>query len=117
MNKLKKIPVEKYEQIKFKLNPACRVLSCQYAILEHYQSLAKAAGDFHKKKENILIIRRSLDITFEQLTAGEFALLSAFNKGLMFKKACALALKSDITFNVESYLKQSVLQKIIVDFL
>ncbi len=141
LNKLKTVSAEKYSQIKFNLNPACRLLSCKYPILsiwqyyqqqktspfspslqahhceEHLRPVANdACGNPTPQREKILIIRRSSDITFEKLTEGEFALLSAFSKGLAFKQSHTLALKSDMTFNIEAYLKQAVLQKIIVDF-
>ena len=122
-DKLRTISENRYDQLKFKLNPACRLLACQYPVLsiwkdcqEQLVNRTDIENNLDKKEEKILIIRRSLDITFEKLKEGEFALLSAFGKGLTFKKACALALKSDMAFNIESCLKQSVLQKIIVDF-
>jgi hypothetical protein len=130
LDKLKTVSAEKYSQIKFNLNPACRLLSGQYTILpiwQYYQQqktppflpplrAQDARCNPAPEREKILVIRRSLDITFEKLTEGEFALLSAFSKGLVFKQAHTLALKSDMTFNVGNYLRQAVLQKIIVDF-
>lgn len=123
LDKLKIIPENRYHQLKFKLNPACRLLACQYPILSIWKRCQKQPvnrmhieNNLAKKEEKILIIRRSLDITFEKLKEGEFSLLSAFGKGLTFNKACALALKSDRTFNIENYLKQAILKKVIVDF-
>lgn len=118
--KLKIVSEEKYGDIQFKLHPSARLFACKFPIIHiwkicHETNNQDEMVNLEEGGENVLIIRHHLEITFERLSAGQFALLTAFENGLIFEKACAIALQAEPEFNINSFLQKHLLCGTIVD--
>lgn len=121
LGKLATVPEEKYNIIQFQLHPACRLLSSAFPILDIWRVCQvkdddEGIVDLAEGGQELLIIRRQLEVTFEKLSKGEFALLNALKKGALFADACsdALYVESDIDINL--CLQKHLLQCSIVSF-
>jgi hypothetical protein len=122
---LQNVPEKKYPSIRFILHPAIRVVSSIYPLLDIWQLCQKKLNpqelftldlSHSTLSGQLLVFRQNREVVFEKLTAGEFALLSAFHKNLNFKQASKLALKADPSFNSEIHLKKHVMNNIITGF-
>ncbi|KTD18757.1 Uncharacterized protein conserved in bacteria [Legionella lansingensis] len=117
--KLEAIPEECYGQIKFQLHPASRVLFFQFPILRIWQICQDEESNDEVRLEeggnDILVIRRQLGIEFEKLSKGEAVFLHALLQGAIFADACALALRADPEYNVNTYLQNCLSNGTIVD--
>ncbi len=119
INKLKSIPKEKYGNIKFKLNPNCRLFAFRFPIVHIWQICKietnnQAEVNLAEGGEKVLVIRRQLEVTFEKLTEGEFVLLSALKRGIIFAEACALALHAELRLDVNIFLQKHILSGTII---
>lgn len=120
LNKLRNIPEAEYEQIKFILNPASFILKSAYPVLHIIKICQEIVGpeetvNLEEGGDNILIIRKEMEITFDRLSGAEFSFLQAIAEGYLFEKVCDLTLQNDPKFDVNSYLQKCLIEKIIVD--
>lgn len=120
LNKFKTIPETAHFKIKFILAPTCRFFAFTFPVLKIWQMCQNENQDeqvdIDQPGENILVARRQLKITFEKITAGEFAFLSAFKQKNDFRNACAQAWQIEPEFDVSTCLQQHLLKGTIVDF-
>ncbi len=121
ITRLKSVPQEKYNFIKFKLHPSHHLLEFSFPILEIWQmcqeqNIPKNSIDLSLGGQKILVIRPELSVDMLKLTAGEFALLSALSGGEKFAQACVLALTAEPDLCIDHYLQKHLLCKHIVDF-
>lgn len=119
--KLEAVPEKKYNIIKFKLHPASRLLSSSFPILDIWRLCQVRNGneetvDIAKGGQEIFIIRRQLEVTFEIVSKGEFALLSALKNGALFADACSDALRAESGIDINHCLQKHLLQCSIVSF-
>jgi len=114
-----------YDKIKFILNPAIRLVTSRYPILEiwklclkklRHQKLYTLDLNNTEPSDFILISRPYNEVIFEKLSPSEFAFLSAFKQNLNLRQASLLALKADPSFNGEITLKKHLLSNNIVGF-
>lgn len=119
LNQLKAIAEDDYGNIKFKLHPASRLFAFQFPVLQIWQICQEDNTaekiELAEDGENILVIRRQWEVTFEKLTTGEFALLSAFARGFIFEKACERALQADPNIDIDFCLQQHLLRGTITE--
>jgi hypothetical protein len=64
----------------------------------------------------LLVIRRALEIEFEPLSQGEYALLKALREGRTLGDACGLALEAEPHLNVVALLRSHVARHTLVGF-
>ncbi len=115
------VSAENYDRIKFTLHPASRLFSSNFPILKIWQLCANeneqdgnvdlGGGGIH-----LLIVRRDLEIVFEELAVAEYALLLTLSNKHPLVDACDAALKISADFDVTTCLQQHVLRGTIVDF-
>jgi hypothetical protein len=97
---LARIPAEDIGRIRFRLHPACRLLSSPFPILHIWQvNQAGYAGDqtvdLAEGGVKMLVIRNGLEIEMHCLADGEFAWLKALDSGADFASAGERALRAD----------------------
>lgn len=120
LTKLQNLSEEKYSEIHFKLHPSARLLAFNYPIMRiwnmcHNKHHQDETINLEEGGENALIIRCHLEITFIHLSSGEFTLLSAINNGLTFGQSCDLALQTEPSLDINSFLQKHLLCGTIVD--
>ncbi len=115
---LQSIAEENYAKIKFKLHSASRLLAFQFPIVDIWQlcQSEEKQVSLDRGGENLLVIRRNLEIMFEKLENSEFAFLSAIKEGLPFEIACKVALLADPKCPIESYLQTHIVRGTITGF-
>lgn len=120
LTKLQQIPEDKYGKIQFKLHPSARIFSFKFPIMRIWNLCHNSSNQNDKVNldaggENILIIRRDLEVTFELLSNAEFAFLDACKNGLNFEHACTITLQIETEFNINSFLQKHLLCGTIVN--
>lgn len=120
---LAKVPHESYEDLKFVLNPAVRLITSKYPILRIWQVNQEGfEGDqgvnLAEGGVQLLVIRDSrLDVGMKILGAGEFMLLRALADGQAFGMACEQALDAQPDCDIPACLRQQIMDGVIVDFI
>lgn len=108
-----------YPQLKFLLNPACRLIESEYPILEIWQ-LHQGDNDkiieLSSSHDKVLILRVGLEVTLTRLNAAEFVLLQAFAEGLCFAEACKQAASAEPTIMITPVMQKFVSTNVIVSF-
>jgi hypothetical protein len=120
---LASIAPESYENLKFVINPAIRLLASKYPVLYIWQvNQANFEGDqrinLSQGGVKLLVLRNHrVEVGIKVLGEGEFTLLQAIAEGCSFAAACERALDVQSDCDIPMYLKQQVLDGIIVDFI
>lgn len=101
---LAELPPETHGDLRFTLHPAARLLRSNYPVLRIWQVNQSEADPAEVVRLDeggvrLLVIRRGLDIEFETLSAGAFALLDALAHGGTLAFACewAIAAQPDLS--------------------
>lgn len=120
INKLTQVSEKHYQDLKFKLHRASKILSFRYPILQIWQLCQQKKKsseiiDLAQGGLNLLVIRRHLDIEFVTLSMGEYALLSAFAENKTFREACSKALQVEPEFNVADCFNHHMKHHTIID--
>lgn len=120
-SRLTQVPIQKYLELSFQLHPASRLLASDYPILRIWEVNQQEyegnqAVDLGEGEVKLLVIRRELDVTFEPLSDGEFALLHALNENRAFADACDAALAVEPTIDLGHCLQRHVVSGTLVDF-
>lgn len=119
---LAKLPPESYEELKFALDPAVRLLASKYPILRIWQVNQDGfegdqGVDLTEGDVKLMVIRdRHLNVDIKVLGEGEFALLQALADGHSFAVACEKGLDVQPDCDIPACLKQQVMDGVIVDF-
>lgn len=120
LNELSLISAAQYPLLKFSLTPASRLLASRFPLLKIWRLCQEEQAEevnLDEGGDKLLVVRStSLEITIEKLTAGEFALLSAFENQVNFETACLLALSAEPVFNIDTALQKHVLSGSIAAF-
>ncbi|MGH8569008.1 MAG: HvfC/BufC family peptide modification chaperone, partial [Gammaproteobacteria bacterium] len=118
---LAEVPPDRYHELRFQLNPAGRLLASDYPILRIWQVhqpeyQGETTVDLSLGGIQLLVIRRALEIEFEPLSQGEYALLKALREGRTLGDACGLALEAEPHLNVAALLRSHVARHTLVGF-
>jgi hypothetical protein len=99
---LSKIPPADYGALIFRLHPAVRLVSSDYAILKIWQAHQPGAQttDCHLDESQLVLVQRcSTHVRLAPLDAGEFQLLAAFARGVVLADAIEAATRADASFD------------------
>lgn len=120
LERLKALSSQEYGKIRFKLHPSHKVLEYHFPVLDIWQMCQQLEVDktinLRADRQRLLVIRPELTVNMFILSPGEFALIMAFSQNLEFTEACTLALAAEPAFQIEPFLKKSLVNKYIVDF-
>jgi hypothetical protein len=105
---------ERLPDLRFELHPAARLLRSPYPVLTIWrvnqpQWSGDQAVDLGLGAEQVLIIRRALEVTLEPLSAAEYAMLEALDAGGNLGDALAAALALDAEFDLQAFLARHAL--------
>lgn len=122
LERLANLPPERYDNLRFRLHPACHLFASSYPIHRIWQICqpdyaGNETVDISLGGANLLVQRRALRVASQPLSKGEFALLGAFSSEQGFAEACAATLKAEPGFDLSGSLQRFVTQAIVVDFL
>lgn len=115
---LEKLSPDQYPHLHFILHPACHVINFHYPILriiELCQDDTKERVDMNTGGDNLLIIRRDLDIKLVSLEAAESAFLIALQENLPLSQALEAANAIEPDFKLDEKLPLWIQDKTIVD--
>lgn len=115
------LPKHRWGEVRFRLNPASRLIASHYPVLRFWQVNQKGyAGDQRVNLEaggsQVLVIRCSLNIEIQPLAPGEFALLSALADGNDVTRAYEIAFAVDPEFDLGACLQKHIIQRTLVDW-
>ena len=118
---LSRVSQERYEELHFTLSPASRLLASAYPVLRIWQVNqddfeGDQSVDLDSGGNQLLIIRRHLQVELEPLSKGEYVLLQALSDQLDFATACEQALESQPDFNLPASFQHHVAQGTLTDF-
>ena len=117
---LQAVPVEKYEALKFHLNPASRLLNFHFPILQIWKICQEPdIGEninITAANEQVLVIRCRRNVCFEKLSYSEFIFLDGIKNEKSFSLACLEALKLESDFNVNFFLLKHLQRGTIMGF-
>lgn len=119
VDELSSVPPERYGELRFKLNPASRLLASGYPILHIWQLNQPGCDgkvDLAEGGVNVLVGRRGLAIEIEALSAGEYALLEHLAQSHVLRFAAAQALKAEPGLDLPACLRRHVARRTIVGF-
>jgi hypothetical protein len=115
------VPPHRHGAIRFRLTPACRLLASRFPVLRIWavnqneyvgdQTVNLGAGE-----DNVLIIRRGLDIEFQPLDGAEYAFLDALGEGINLAESHERALEIDTRFDLPATMHRHVTGQTIVGF-
>ncbi|HXV07737.1 MAG TPA: DNA-binding domain-containing protein, partial [Burkholderiales bacterium] len=100
---------ERLPDLRFELHPAARLLRSPYPVLTIWrvnqpQWSGDQAVDLALGAEQVLIVRRALEVALEPLSAAEYAMLEALDAGGNLGGALAAALAVDAEFDLQAFL-------------
>jgi hypothetical protein len=117
---LSNIPQADYPFLRFRLQPAARLLASPYPILRIWQvnqndwrgdqSVSLSEGSVH-----LIVEREAFQVVLQPLEVGEYALLQRLNKGETLTEAHAWATDTEPSFNLGTTLRRLVAQGTLVE--
>lgn len=125
---LEKLKPHLYCHLIFELNPASRLITSPYPILRIWQfNRSTIEGNdtaaeenenisLDEGRDNLLVIRRNLEIAFQRMSPAEFAFLKATEQKSTFQEACDAAVKHDPRCDISQLLLALISSQTIVDF-
>ncbi len=119
LDELSSVPPDRYDELRFKLHPASRLLVSKYPILHIWQVNQPGCDgrvDLSEGGVNLLVIRRGLEIRIEALSRGEHVLLANLTQGHVMSYAAAHALKVEPALDLPRCLRRHVARRTIVGF-
>ncbi len=107
------IATEKYNEVKFKINPTAMIFSFNFPIYHiwqvcHHDDKQNEIVNLDEGGEKILIFKSQYEIYIDKLTKGEYTFLNALNHQYDFARCCTLALDADTSINIENFLQKCV---------
>lgn len=122
LDRLARLPPERYDRLRFKLHPACRLLSSSYPLHRIWRICqldysGDETVDLALGGIKLLVERSVFRVSPRPLSEGDYALLEAFSAERCFAEACAAALEAEPGVNLSGSLQHFVAQGIVVDFI
>jgi hypothetical protein len=110
---LRDIDPAAYAQLRFALQPACRLFSSAYPVLNIWRvnqadSAATKIIDLARGATRVLLLRRAHGVQFHLLSAAQFALLAALARDLTLGEALDAAHNADAFFDLGPALRHFV---------
>ncbi len=120
-DRLAQVPQSRYGHLRFKLNPACRLVRSRFPILRIWEIhqpdyCGERTVDLNEGGADLLVRRRDRAIVLSPLGPGEWDFLNALGKEQTFSKACVSVLTKYPGFDVAGCLRRFVADAILVDF-
>ena len=120
LEKLQQINTANYGNLKFILNPACRLVSSPYPVLRIWEANQESSDDesvsLDEGQTYVLVFRNHMDIEFQLLNRAEYSFLSALDRHEKFFTACDAATKFDSHCDVGQILQKHILSRTITGF-
>lgn len=120
VNALAKVPEERQPGLRFRLQPAARILCSPHPVLsiwEYCQTVAPESDlDIDRPGECVLFARPGLDVCMRRLTSGEYSFLHQLGRGETFEAACLKALETEPEFDVARRFTALVQEEILTEF-
>lgn len=116
------IPPERQGELRFHLHPAAQLLASPFPILRIWQNNQPDCADENpvdlaEGGVKLLIFRsEDLDIRFQPLSDGDFALLQAFAANHVFAAACERAIVAQADFDLPTHFSRWVAQGVVTAF-
>lgn len=115
------VPPDRYNDLRFELHPASRLLASPFPVLGIWQVnqpdyTGDGTVDLSEGGVRLLVIRRALEIGIEVLSDGEYALLTALAAGRVMAYAFAYALKAEPGLSLPACLRRHVAGRTLVGF-
>lgn len=112
--RLAAVAPERLPDLRFELHPAAALLRSPYPVLTIWRvNQATWSGDqavdLGQGAEQVLVMRRALEVTLELLSAAEYAMLEALDAGRSLGDALGAALDVDAQFDLEVFLARHAL--------
>lgn len=121
LNRLAVVPAESHPRLRFRLQPAVRLVASSFPILQIWRvNQPEYAGplvvDWSQPGDSLLLYRQGTEVVVQSLPAAAFRFLSALSCGALFEPAANAALGEDPQFDLQGFLIESVQSGVIVDF-
>ncbi len=121
LNRLAAVPGESHARLRFRLQPAARLVASPFPILQIWQvNQPEYAGplevDWARPGDSLLLYRQGTEVVMQSFPAAAFRFLSALSCGALFEPAANAALSENPQFDLQGFLIESVQSGIIVDF-
>jgi hypothetical protein len=102
-----------YSELRFTLNPACRLIRSAYPVLRIWQVNQSEAAeteviDLNSGPDQILVRRRAEEVELHRIPRGDFALLTALANEATLGEAFDAACGANLHFNVGEALRRAV---------
>ncbi|MFQ5483428.1 MAG: DUF2063 domain-containing protein [Nitrospinaceae bacterium] len=120
LDRLAGTPVDQYHRLRFRLHPACQLLSSPYPVDRIWEVNQEGVKDppvvrLEEGGALLLIRRKNLNTAVRRLSAPVFAFLAAVARGFPLDRACAAALTVDSGFVLEDPLRSLAADSILID--
>jgi hypothetical protein len=120
-DRLAAVPPERYGKLRFRLNPAARVIDSHFPILRIWQANQDDGHDMTQVDlteggTRLLVVRPALAVEIEPLDTGDYALLQALAEGVTFSDASNRTLGVDSSYDLAARLGYFVRRAAITDF-
>jgi len=106
------VPPERYAELRFSLSPASRLITSDYPLLAIWRAnqaeSADTSVDLDAGGDRLLVFRRDLEVEFKRLSAGEYTLLAAWQRGAALHEASDAAVRAETGFDLTRCLQQHV---------
>ncbi|MBI5428269.1 MAG: DUF692 domain-containing protein, partial [Nitrospinae bacterium] len=121
LDRLAQVPQSRHGHLRFKLNPACRLVRSRFPIhriweIHQADYAGESAVDPHEGGADLLIGRRERVIGLFPLSSSEWDFLNALGAEQTFSKACVGVLAKYPGFDVAGRLRRFVAEALLVDF-
>jgi hypothetical protein len=121
LKRLGAVPAEAHGSLRFRLQPAVRLLASPYPLLRIWQVNQPGYADsleidWTAKGDSLLIYRESAEVVIRVMSPGAFRLLSALSCGAALEPAAEAAFGAEAHFDLQGFLIESAQSGIIVDF-
>ena len=121
INALARVPIERYNDLKFKLNPATRLFASRFPVHKVWEVNQPAyCGDQAVNLDmggvRLLVKRNRHRVELQTLTDGEWTFLQGIASGMDFAGICDLTFQTDPLLDLNGLVSQSVARFVIVDF-
>jgi len=118
LESLTDIEPSRYGELRFRVHPSAALLQSPWPV-QHIWEAHQGSGepepvDLQSGAEQMLVIRRGLEVAVERLAPGEYVFLSALTEAQPFAAACEMALARQPDIDLAALLQRHVCQATLV---